>query len=363
MSDLSKRFTIVFGVVLSVAMVASLILPLLMPQTPLQEQIVPTEGPQPTVPPPVENLNTITFNETYQHPSGLFSVAIPSGWTVTNTRSLPNEAAVNTNNGELLSVTETFVMQPAEPVTTAEDLNNIFNAVWMGQSWQRYANWTETGRRVDGDRLIIDFNLSQGRFDYIARHVAWTDGTWVYAVRVVTLDNASQMLLYLLDGLADSLQPNTVYADTPFDWNSYSDTAAGHIIRFPQNWSIVDAAEGQPATISSSGAVLRVEADDTVISDEDAARAWIEAWRSGVTALTVQPAEQADLSGYRVSYRLTSLDGDSESGLALLLNGPDGRLHVANLRTGGEEVDLNSAAAGETHGHLLSVLETFRLLP
>ena len=40
--------------------------------------------------------------------------------------------------------------------------------------------------------------------------------------------------------------------------------------------------------------------------------------------------------------RYTTVDGSQESGLAVLLNGPDGTLHVANLLFPASDVDLNN---------------------
>lgn len=365
MSTMSKRFTYIIGIVMVFSMLASTVVPLL--STTVQQQVAATEQPTPlptpTLPAPIADLSSITFDRTYLHPSGLFTVNTPSGWQVTTTDSTENQVLVNMRNGELLSIVESSVILPAATVSTAEDLNQVFTSEWLSQSWRSYSSAQETGRRVEGDSLLIDFNLTQGRNSYIARHKAWTDGEWVYAVRVITLDNASEMLRYVLDGVAETVKPLKVFSGTPFEWRGYFDTEAHHLIRYSADWNLTDSAPGLPASISGEDVVLRIEAVEGMVDSEEAAKSWIENWRAGVTALTVNPVEQAGGIGYAVSYNLTTVEGETESGLAVLLNGTDGRLHVANARVQAGGIDLNDSDQAANYRDVVAALETFALLP
>jgi hypothetical protein len=120
-----------------------------------------------------------------------------------------------------------------------------------------------------------------------------------------------------------------------------------------------DAASIGKATI------LRVEADEAVVEAESAARTWIEAAYSGATILSVQPVERDGNSGFSVAYSYADPDGEPISGLAVLLNGPDDRLHVANLRFPASSVDLNNLgdAPEEPYASLAQAMGTFTLMP
>ena len=78
-------------------------------------------------------------------------------------------------------------------------------------------------------------------------------------------------------------------------------------------------------------------------------------------SLTVEPVDVDGAVGYVMSYGFTTLDGAPVSGLALVLNGSDNRLHVANARIGELDVDLLQGDTAEYQ--LRSVLDSFRLLP
>jgi len=164
-------------------------------------------------------------------------------------------------------------------------------------------------------------------------------------VRVLVPENATDLLRYLLDGFTKSLQPQLEFKDTPFDWNAYYDPDNSDIIRYPSDWIVTDTAKGRPTSISTSGGgiTLRVEArDNTSVADEAAARAFVEKQRAGISVVSVVPTTRGLGQGFSVAYSYTTVDGSKESGLSVLLNGPGGKLHIANLLfpTGG--IDLNA---------------------
>lgn len=362
MSNWSKRFTYIFGIVLVIAMGASTVLPLLrsnVQQAPVEEA---TATPQPTLPPPPDT-DSISFDETYLHPSGLFTVAVPTGWTPTVQDNSASEARVSLFNNTIQSVIEARIINQEDEVDSAEGLNTFFSDSWLGQTWRDYTSWEEASRETTEDgHLLIDFNLSRRDTNYIARQEAWIQDGEIYTVRVVTAQNAPQELKLILQKVAETLAPITSYEGTPFEWSSYFDNTDKHMIRYPGTWTVTNAADGLPATIESDDLTLVVETLDVALEDEDDATDWMENWRSGVTVLTVNPVDYDGTSGFEVSYSLATLDGTPESGTAVLLNGSDNRLHVANLRLAVPNVDLQTDES-EDYASYKTVLSTFRLFP
>jgi hypothetical protein len=339
----ARRASIILGVFMAVVLIAGVILPLFSQNTPTTQTIDPTDAPVPTFPPPISDFTTLAFDQYYLHPTGLFMIAQPTGFEVSQPNSSVTIAQVNMVDQEALSVIDAYVEDPGAAITAA-DLDARFNEATLDQSWSRFNNWTELSRRMDGDTLVIDFEVVLQNMTYVARQHVWTDGDWIYVVRVLAPENATDFLVYLLDQLAATMQPFKFFAGTPFDWQAYYDHLLSHIIRYPSGWTVTDSAPGRPASITgTSGEALRVEAlANTSVEDEDAARAWVESQRSGATVLSVAPVTREEVSGFSVAYTFRTADGAPQSGLAVLLNGTDGTLHVANLRFAAEDVDLNT---------------------
>lgn len=362
----ARRLSTIVGGTLAIIMALSVILPTLSRNAATQtQQVQPTEVPIPTFPPPIADLTSIQFDQVYLHPSGLYTVAQPTGWLPTEPLSTQDNARATFSNATQQSIIQVDVDKPAATPITLDDVDARWTSSTLASSWSRYSSWTETGeRRRENDRIIMDFELKLNKQTFVARQVAWTDGEWIYSARVVTPENATEELLYVLDHVAASIIPNKEFASTPFDWKAYYDSVDSHIIRYPADWILADSAPGKPASITSSnGIALRIESQaETTISDEDTARAWVEVARPGATILSVEPVARDDGSGYLVAYTFKNLDGESQSGLAVLLNGSD-KLHVANLRFAGADVDLNSQAGQETHSNLAEVMSSFNVLP
>jgi hypothetical protein len=366
MHNSTKRATVILGVIMIVAIGSSAILPLLggniqNPQTNVQ----PTDVPIPTFPAPITNLQSITFDQTYLHPTGLFTVAQPTGWDQAQPFTSADTARVTLSNFTALSVVEVSVIQPETPVTTPEELDARYTSEYIRQSWSRYQNPRETARRTVDDKLVIDFEMTLQRQTYVARQESWTDGNWIYEVRVVTPENATDTLRYLLDNIIGTFHPNTQLAGSPTDWNAYFDSTNDAFIRYPSTWILEDDAPGRLASITADNdTVLRIEAQpDTTIGDEDAVRDWLEAERGGATVLSIEPITRDESEGFSVAYSFTNIDGEAQSGLVVLLNGPDNALHVANLRFAGADIDLNTDAGQEAFGDLAAVMDTFTLMP
>ncbi|MCA9915863.1 MAG: hypothetical protein KC496_21060, partial [Anaerolineae bacterium] len=217
-----NRASVYLGIFLAIVMGLSVVLPLISNQS-LRTTVQPTETPAPTVPAPIEDLSTITFDQTYLHPSGLFTVAIPSGWSPVTEVNTTGEAQVTMRNPDALSIVEARILRPTSAVdlSSADGLGVIFSDNWLASSWREYSSWDETTRSVQDDQLVIDFNLTRNGQEYIARQIAYTDGTWVYVVRAVTPSNASRVLRYLLENEQASFQVVDRFLGEPIDWKTY----------------------------------------------------------------------------------------------------------------------------------------------
>ena len=365
MNKATKRFTVVIGIVMSVAMVGSLLIPLFSGQVGYTENLnetpQPTPLPEPTFPPPPD-VSVIDFDQLLLHPSGLFTVAVPSGWQSASHSNTADELRAGLSNSEAHSVIEARIIKNPGGINESGELSAFFSRDWLGQTWRDYWNWEETSRKINEDgSVVIDFNLQRSRTHFIARQVSWLQDGDIFSARVVTAENAPQELKFLLDGVVNSVRRLDAYRDGSFEWNAYFDNTDKHMVRFPSAWEVSDAAQGLPATIVSDAVVMVVETQDVALNSESDAIDWMGKWRDGVEALTVESVESGEASGYLVSYRRSTLDGAPESGLALMLHGTDNRLHVANARISDVDVDLLQLDNDE-YG-LREVLDSFRLLP
>lgn len=347
-SSASKRASTALFVFLIIVLVAGAIVPIFTNQLGAPAPAVqPTTVPTATFPAPPAT-TAISFDQLYLHPSGLFAIAQPTGWTPSAPISDSTRAAVTMTNNESLSVVEATVEPSDVAGLSIDDLSARFDDTYLSASWARYGAWEETARRTEGDRLLIDFNLTLNRQQYIARQISWTDGEWVYSTRAVTPANANQVVVYLVNGLADSLIPFKQFVGTPFEWTSHYDAAVNHVIRFPQGWGVVDTVAGGPTSIvGTSGDALRLErVAGGNVADEAAAEAFVSQRQPNATVLSVSPVERGTAAGFSVAYAYTTADGDPQSGLTVLLNADNG-LHVANLRFAGANVDLNALDSAE----------------
>lgn len=365
MKETRQRWIYVVGILLAAVMIASVLLPLLPQQQIAATLPPPTAVPVATFPAPPSDLASISFTDRYLHPSGLYTVAQPTGFTPSSPSNNGQLVQVNFNNSTTQAVIEAFLDVPDEPYTSLDDVSARLDSAFLSNSWRRYTNWTETGRRIDEDnqRLIIDFELTLNRQTYLSRHAAWLDDSGnAEMVRVVAPANARDYLLFLLDGMIPTLERVPYFADSPTGWTAY--IADGMVIRYPPSWVVSDGGAGRPVTIEGSGQILRVEAvADGSAADEAAAEAFVTSIRPTATIASVQPVERNGLTGFSVAFNETSLDGAGNSGLALLINGADGTLYSAIVRVPQAGLDLNAVSADTEEAAAVSdalgVLETF----
>ncbi len=365
MNKTTKTFTYIIGIVMTVAMVGSLILPMISSQVGVGESYLetpqPTPFPEPTMPPPPDTA-AIDFDSRYLHRSGLFTIGAPTGWSPATDSSSADELRAGLNNSDVQSVVELRISKNHAGLSDAETLSDFLDKTWLGHTWSGYTGWDETSRKVLSDGVVqIDFNLRRGRSHLIARQESWLEDGDIYSARVVTAENASRELKYLLRGLADSVERIGEYAGAPFDWDAYFDNSDKHMVRFPSNWKVADSADGLAATIEGDSIVLVVSAADVAPASEDEALAWAESWRSGVKAGGARAIEVAGAPGFQVSYRLKTVEGAVASGLMNMLRGTDDRLHIANIRM--PDLDEDLLAVDPADYPWLAVLDSFRLLP
>jgi hypothetical protein len=344
MNNNTRRISIILGVFMAVVLVAGSILPLFQnnsAQTLPQEN--PTAVPTATFPPPITDFSGIALDQLYLHPTGLYTIAQPTGWTITGPSTQPGIAQVGMNNGDNLSVIDAYIQKPLAPVTSIEDVSAQLNREVLAQTWARFNQWSEATRQIDNDRLIIDFNVDFRRQEYVARQVTWTDSDYIYSVRVVAPNNAIDLVRWLTENLPQTLTLNADLAFAPFEWQAKYDPFANTILRYPQTWTVQDNAPGITTSIAgSSGEALRIDsfAHEGAL-DEAFAREFVTSQQSSAQILSVSPITRGAAEGYAVSYTFRNADGEPFSGQAVLLGG-DQTVNVANLRFPGANVDLSA---------------------
>lgn len=368
----TQRLAYLFGISMAVLMVASLFLPALSQNVTEQAQSdpaaapTPTLVPAPTFPPPITDFSTISFDEDYLHPSGLFAIGIPDGWTPNSPINNSVQAQINLSNPNAVSVIETYIMEPQSDTTTLEDLSNRFNQSMLSSSWSNYTTWNELARRQDeeNNRLLIDFQLSRTGQQFLARHAAWADENWIYVVRVVVPENARDLLFWMLDAMSEQIKPVEAFYGTPLGWEGYFDNETEYIFRHPQDWVLTDGSEGRPASFrTSDGSGIIVAPQDGTVESEDDAAAWVTDFRSSAEVLSVEPTTRNGASGYEVAYTYSTPDGESVSGKVVLLNTDDGRVYSANaVLPPGSAVDLNTEDGRSAYSDVATALDTFTLL-
>lgn len=366
----ARRASMILGGVMIVALLFGAIAPLLTANI-TQPVATVTSAPTVTLPPVVTDFSTISFTEDYLHPSGLFAIPQPTGWTPGQQTSNPDVVDVTFNNSNLLSVIQTSVQVLTAPISGLDELDAIYTTANLNQSWSQYRRYPETGQNYretarirEGDRLVIDFELQNTRQQiFVARQISWWDNEWIYNIRVVTPDNQIELLKYLVDNLVAGFKPNRVFAGLPADWAAYFDPVNQVAIRFPSNWSVTDSAPGRPASLDSSTGALRLQSQAiSAALDEAGAESWVTSNVTGATVSSVAPVTRGEASGFSVAYTYKDLDGNSNSGLALLLNGSENVLYSANLRLFAANVDLNTDTAQVEYVEANNILKSFHIL-
>ncbi len=384
MDKSTKRVTVTLGILMIFAILASTFVPLFTNNLNNPQAVTPTPFPTATVPAPVADLTAIRFDQTYLHPTGLFTVAQPTGWNPTQPSSAPDNTEITFNNPNQLSVIQVAVSQPGVPITTLDELDALYNRDTLDSTWTNYRRnpdfqlqsadprvgqyYRETARERIDDRLQIDFEVQDNaRRTYVARQVSWFDANYTYSVRVVTLNNDIPTLRYMVENLTPTLRVNPEFIGAPLDWQAYFDPITRYVIRYPAGWTQTDGSAGRPNSFSGPAngipAVLRVESQAGVsVADEAAAQAFVQALRPDLTIQSTQAITRGNLNGFNVAYQQPTVDGADESGLVTLLNGPAGALAIANFRVSTPGIDLNSAEAATAYSDIVNSAASFQYL-
>jgi hypothetical protein len=367
----TQRMIYAFGISMATIMALSLILPAISSNLnnsqPQPQDTAPTATAvvNPT-PLPITDFSSIIFEEDYLHPSGLYSVEVPTGWVVLSSPSLSTQTQTTLSNFNAQSEIYVYIEKPSVPITTMEELSAYFSGASLSSSWRAFGGGVELLFRdeVDG-KLIVDFALDGGDgTEYLAQHTAWFDEDWIYVVRIFVPSNASELLFHMRDMMVESIHTIDRFNDTPVVWQSYYDFGTENIMRFPPTWRVSDGGLGLPISIESvveSGVRVRMEAQEGNVADEDAARAWVEDTHDGIEVASVAPTTHEN-GGFSVAYNYTDADGNGVSGLVVLFNGMDEQLHIAELQIPDGGVDLNSDEARETYGDATMAMDTFSML-
>lgn len=335
-----QRTYAIFAIFMVVLMAMTAILPALAPNTTVQQNIEPTATIIPTFPAPPADLSTITFDQTYLHPSALYIMNYPEGWEP-EYQAATRQVAFK--NASAQSDIEMYVDAAQPAPATLQEVSARYDQSTLGAGWRTYNNWEETNREIDAanNAVVIDFELERRGQTFLARQYAELRDGRIYVTRVITPSNARGLLLDLLEKAKTAVQPVDVFADSPVEWNAYYSDVENFVVRYPSSWNLRDGAPGQPVTIDQSNqAVLRVESVDGSVADEDAAREFVLARQPGAEIKTVQTTERNGTSGFEVSYTFRNLEGEPQSVLTVILPDGENTLRVATVRVANQDVDL-----------------------
>ena len=318
--------------------------------------IEPTATPAPVRPTPISDLGSITFDSLHRHRSGVFSVNVPSGWDTVADTNNATEVQTSMRNQNAQSVVDARVIAPLTPVETVEDVDAFFNSEWLSSSWRDYTSWQEVGRKTEGERVTIDFTLRRGLQDFIARQVSYTDGEWVYSVRVIVPPDGNVMGQHLLDNVLNSFKANNALYGVAFDWSGFVDSNNGVLVRFPANWQVTDSGLNAPTSLSGDNLQMRVERVEAQVSGGDEAAAFLAGTYPQASVTNVEESNNFGTVGYIVTANIPNVHGDLETLFALVLPADEGAI-FASVRVPQADVPLDA------YPNLRGILSEVSLLP
>ena len=319
-----------------------------------------TPTPQATFPPP-PSAEDLSFDTLYLHPTNMFAIGQPVGFAQVSPSQTASLAQVNLVNPNVQAVIDAYVQDPQEPMTT-EGLSGFFSQDVLDSTWDYFTSWDETGRETSATDLTIDFVVRYQQQEYIVRQRAWTDGAWIYSVRVLTPSNAREYRNAVLDGAVRSMMGFTQFAGTPMNWVAYYDPASGMVIRYPQSWPVTAGGPGYLTTMSSpDGALLHVETRSTEAVDSRAEAETVlreidpnAAIKTATNVTKGGTDTSVAVRGWQFTYT-TSADGEVQRGITEVVTGPDGTVYVAMLKAPADEATASTEYE--------QIMNTFGVLP
>lgn len=365
-NKLIQRITYVFGFGMAAIMVLSLILPALSPTTTTLQEVPPTNTPAPpTFPAPIRDLNSITITQDYLHPSGVFAVGVPEGWTANTNVNDVQRLQTNFENSTAISKIQAGLENPTTAITTIAELNEYYNQARFQQIWVTdYANWSELGRPSTDDKLIVNFRLRdrQNR-NFLAQHIAYIEDGLIHFTRVIMPDNAQDAMFYVSNLMADQIKVNEQFRETVFGWGSSYDALNQWVLRYPRSWVRTDGGDGLPTSIRADNNVnIRVETISDSTVDEAGARELVESRFANAEITSVEAIERNGGAGFSIAYQAQDFDGETVSGAVVLLNGDNGSLYVVSASIPEAGVDVNSEEVAENYADLVQALGSFSLI-
>ena len=344
---------------------------------------IPTYTPYGTLPPPTPIIiptpdpnPQLEGNLPYIHSSGYFQTFWPAGsdWSITEqvgTDTSTTYAHVAIQSGPRLAVIYNFV-QPGVEFESVENYSETqMTANYLAGSWADYESWTETGRTLTDDSVIIDLDLVSHDNSYLARTINRLGDGAVYVTRLVVPANNPD----LLDLLQELVVPVFVgYNDLqqlPQVWPTHIDREQGYVIKHPSYWRILAGEVGRPVTYGSTTDQLNMRqriwvTPDQMLETAEDAGAWLAENEPTATVVEVAAVTREVGTGFQVAYTYRDDAGDEHSGLAVLLNDDAGALFAANLQLDPAGLNLLDADADLTplEGEARqAVAEGFVLLP
>ena len=307
----------------------------------------------PTVPP---GGTVLTLDGTYFQPSALFSIPHIIGWELPldgEERTDPaqgstiSRAGVTFINSPALSVVHVFAERdPNRKAKAVADLDAYYDKTNLDQAWSNFTGgYKETGRRTDGDKFIINFELYLNGNTYLGRQVSQFDGDWLKVSRLVTPSNNPALMDALQTTIWAAFTLYPVEASLPLAWPAITDPVLGYAIRYRPEWtSIAGGAAipnivGGPLRAATITMTTRAELGKVVQAEADA-RSWVTSLITGATIQTVQPTRINGVNGFNVSFNYSDADGNPRSAVATLLNGPNGMLYTITFISTAYSIDL-----------------------
>ncbi|MHB8629699.1 MAG: hypothetical protein ACYDBJ_25060 [Aggregatilineales bacterium] len=316
----------------------------------------PTPNTFPTVPP---GGTILTLDRTYFQPSALFSVPHIVGWDLPpdgeervdpSQGSTISRAGATFINGPALSVVHVFAERDlTRKAKTLADLDAYYDKKNLDAAWSNFTGgYKETGRRTDGDKFIINFELYLNGNTYLGRQVSQFDGDWLKVSRLVAPNNNPALMDALQTVIWSAFTIYPAEASPPLAWPAIADPVMGYAIRYRPEWTSIAGGAGVPNIVSGPlrtatiTMTTRAEPGKVVKADADV-RAWVTSLTASATVQTVQPTTINDVNGFNVSFNDPDADGNPRSAVATLLNGANGTLYTATFISTAHGVDLLSS--------------------
>lgn len=316
----------------------------------------------------------VRLGQTYYHPTGLFSVPGVETWvlpqdgaeTITpRVENLLSRAGATFVNNDVGSVTHAFVEnEPSRNLATPQDLNTYYTSEVLAEGWRNYdGGWTETERRVEEGRIVINFDLKHGTLTYLGRQISRMEQNWLMVLRLVAPTNNPALLDALEAAYAPGFRLWLQAKNAPMNWASLIDKAAGYIVRYPPEWRQIDGAPGRPYTISGKlgqydWTMIAAHTPGQTVKTEDEARAWLLRTYPNAVVQTVKTETFNESVPISLSYTVPDADGNRRSQVITLLSG-NNSLYTVRLQGGSGDLLTDSTLPAE----FSMIRSTFFLIP